>query len=130
MCVLFLRYQNSNIFLGGASLISSNMLITLASALQRYQEPDQSCGVSNVNTDGIYIHSGSTDLQAKVIDENVQRRSIKKIIIHPDYNSGALINDLAILEVESPFVLSDSISPICLPEPGLQTEVSVLNFIN
>lgn len=40
------------------------------------------------------------------------------MIIHPQYHPEALINDIAILILETPFRLAENVGIICLPPPG------------
>merc|ERR1719445_1200981 len=44
-----------------------------------------------------------------------QVRRIRRIIDHPQYNSGTMAYDFSILELESPFTLDDCIGTVCLP---------------
>lgn len=43
-------------------------------------------------------------------------RKVKRMIIHRDYNPSNFDNDIALLELESPFQLQPHVVPICLPE--------------
>lgn len=43
-------------------------------------------------------------------------RRVKRMIIHRDYNPSNFDNDIALLELESPFQLQPHVVPICLPE--------------
>jgi len=45
----------------------------------------------------------------------VQKRSVKRIIIHPDFDEHVLENDLALIELEEPVKFDVHIQPICLP---------------
>lgn len=40
------------------------------------------------------------------------------MIVHRDYNPNNFDNDIALLELESPFILQPHVVPICLPEKG------------
>lgn len=51
------------------------------------------------------------------IGPNVQKRTLKQIIAHPNYNSFTFDNDIALMELSSPVTYSDYIRPICLPAP-------------
>ncbi|KAK9878969.1 hypothetical protein WA026_003788 [Henosepilachna vigintioctopunctata] len=44
-----------------------------------------------------------------------QDRLVKQIIIHPQYNSSVLYNDIALLVLESPVEIAENINVICLP---------------
>lgn len=45
-------------------------------------------------------------------------RKVKRMIIHRDYNPSNFDNDIALLELESPFQVQPHVVPICLPEKG------------
>lgn len=51
------------------------------------------------------------------IGSTVQKRTLKQIIAHPNYNSFTFDNDIALMELSSPVTYSDYIRPICLPAP-------------
>ncbi|XP_044244247.2 vitamin K-dependent protein C isoform X1 [Ursus arctos] len=44
---------------------------------------------------------------------------IKKILIHPNYSKSTTDNDIALLRLAQPAILSQTIVPICLPDSGL-----------
>lgn len=50
-----------------------------------------------------------TEVPAAII-ENIQN-----VIVHPGHTCGQYVNDIAILELESPIIWSDSVQPACLP---------------
>lgn len=43
-------------------------------------------------------------------------RKVKRMIIHRDYNPSNFDNDIALLELESPFQVQPHVVPICLPD--------------
>lgn len=45
-------------------------------------------------------------------------KKVKRMIIHRDYNPSNFDNDIALLELESPFKIQAHVNPICLPEKG------------
>lgn len=45
-------------------------------------------------------------------------RKVKRMIIHRDYNPSNFDNDIALLELETPFRIQPNVVPICLPEKG------------
>lgn len=44
-----------------------------------------------------------------------QDRRVSKIVTHPEYYSGALYNDVALIFTEEPFKIQENIKIICLP---------------
>lgn len=43
-------------------------------------------------------------------------KPVKRMIVHRDYNPDTFDNDIALLELETPFEMQPHIVPICLPE--------------
>jgi len=117
MCTLYLRYKGSNIFTGGASLIGPNQVLTLASGVSKYRGEGGSCGDAPLQTD-LFVSCGSADLQPLQTDPNKQTRKVKSILIHPQFNPKSLINDMAVLMMDSPFDMTEYVGPACLPEPS------------
>lgn len=54
-------------------------------------------------------------MQSQYKYEGVERRALKKIISHPDYNTMTFDYDIALLELNEPLQFSNTIQPICLP---------------
>ncbi|XP_022617673.1 suppressor of tumorigenicity 14 protein homolog [Seriola dumerili] len=50
--------------------------------------------------------------------DGVERRSLKRIISHPDYNQMTFDYDIALLELSEPLQFTNTIQPICLPSPS------------
>nr|XP_023014443.1 serine protease 33-like [Leptinotarsa decemlineata] len=46
-----------------------------------------------------------------------QLRPVIKILVHPGYVDSGFINDISLLQLESPVVFSDYVRPVCLPPP-------------
>jgi hypothetical protein len=51
-----------------------------------------------------------------------QIRHITHIILHPKYEDTGFINDISVLKMETPVLLTDFVRPICLPPPDLQVQ--------
>lgn len=43
-------------------------------------------------------------------------KTVRRMIVHRDYNPETFDNDIALLELETPFELKPHVVPICLPE--------------
>lgn len=65
------------------------------------------------------IRAGEWDTQTTKELYPHQDRYVKSTVIHKDYYSGALFNDVAILFLESPVELGETINTLCLPTQDL-----------
>ena len=90
----------NNTYLCGGSIISSSWVVTAAHCADGFT-PSQ-----------FTIYAGSL-----IRWSGTQNRSVSQIIVHPDYNSTTLENDIALLQLSSPLSMSDpNVSQICLPD--------------
>jgi len=117
MCTLYLRYEGFNIFIGAASLIGPNQVLTLASGVSKFRGEGGSCGDATAKFD-LSVNCGSVDLQPDQEDLKAQTRKVKSILIHPEFDPKSLINDMAVLVMDSAFEMTEYVGPACLPEPS------------
>ncbi|MBN3325560.1 PRS56 protease, partial [Atractosteus spatula] len=64
-------------------------------------------------------------------DPEEQVMKVNRIISHPKFNKKTFNNDIALVELTSPVVLSDRVTPVCLPsgeEPAVGTPCSVAGW--
>ena len=122
MCTLYLRYEGFNIFTGAASLIGPNQVLTLASGVSKYRGEGGSCGDTTAKFD-LSVNCGSVDLQPDQEDLKAQTRKVKSILIHPEFDPKSLINDMAVLVMDSAFEMTEYVGPACLPEPSFNPKV-------
>ncbi|XP_040899744.1 suppressor of tumorigenicity 14 protein homolog [Toxotes jaculatrix] len=89
----------------GASIISERWLLSAAHCFVTSSPLNHVA--SNWQT-----YSG---MQDQYKQDGVQRRSLKSIISHPDYNQMTFDYDIALLELSEPLEFTNTIQPICLP---------------
>ena len=92
----------------GGSLIASRWVLTAAHCLRR-TEPDQ-----------ITVSMGST----QYLGPDAVHIKARQIIIHPHNDQAILLNDLALIELESTVPENDRIKPIRLATPAEQAELT------
>uniref|UniRef100_A0A3Q4G7T7 ST14 transmembrane serine protease matriptase a n=1 Tax=Neolamprologus brichardi TaxID=32507 RepID=A0A3Q4G7T7_NEOBR len=93
----------------GASLISPKWLVTAAHCVQ----DEGSLKLSQPGSWEIYLGVHTQ----KMLGSPVQKRNLKQVIPHPNYNQFTFDTDIALMELDSPVTYSDYIKPICLPAP-------------
>ena len=59
---------------------------------------------------------GRQSLQGR--NPNEVSRTLARIILHPEYDSGTSDNDIALLRLSSPVTFTDYIRPVCLAAGG------------
>ncbi|XP_039972916.1 suppressor of tumorigenicity 14 protein homolog [Xiphias gladius] len=89
----------------GASIISERWLLSAAHCFATSNPANHVA--SNWQT-----YSG---MQDQYKQDGVQRRPLKRIISHPDYNQMTFDYDIALLELDGPLQFTNIIQPICLP---------------
>jgi len=128
MCTMFTEHKGFNVFIGGASLISANQVLTLATAVHQMRNftleeamkaeetNKQECEESHDIQKEIFVSCGDIDLQNNN-DPEKQTSRVSKILVHPEYNPRSLTNDLAVLVLETPFKFTANVGRVCLPGP-------------
>jgi len=117
MCSIYRLHGGFNVFLGGASLVSPDKVITLASAVKNYKVSEETCQNEIGPQYDLFVACGSLDLQNSE-EMGEQNRKVTRVLVHPDFNEKSLINDVAVLIVGEEFEYNERVGPVCLPEPG------------
>lgn len=117
MVGIFMQLENGNLrYIGGGSLIHSTVILTAAHILKR----------SNAVPENLVIRAGDHNILETKEDSKYQERNVKRIIIHEHLYALALINDVALLVLDKPFKLSDTVNTICLPPQSVQTNANIM----
>lgn len=114
MCVIY-RYKGyQRVFIGGASLIARNKVLTVANKYiaRRAGGEDWKDQISD-----FYIRCGEHSVKNEIELLEPQESQVARITIHPQYDKRRLYYDLAILHTSQNFVYQEHIGPVCLPEP-------------
>merc|ERR1712110_626618 len=115
MCVIFRIIGRQKTYVGGATLIAPNKVLTVAHKFYR------------TNGGEYDIRDKLSEIQIRCGEHNVkednsafphQDSMVKELIIHPEYSPQRIFNNLAILVTESNFVYQKHIGPVCLPKPN------------
>ncbi|XP_045899466.1 serine protease 33-like [Micropterus dolomieu] len=76
----------------------------------------QCCASSGVSTSTLTVYLGLQSLQG--INPNQVSRTVSQIIIHPNFISGNINNDICLLKLSSPVTFTTYIQPVCLAATG------------
>ncbi|GAA6106579.1 ST14 transmembrane serine protease matriptase a isoform X2 [Tachysurus ichikawai] len=90
----------------GASIISEKWLVTAAHCVQ--DEPK--IRLSQPESWEVYLGLYRQNLLNKA-----EKRYLKRIIAHPNYNEFTFDYDMALMELDTPVAFKETIRPICLP---------------
>ncbi|XP_059476999.1 brachyurin-like isoform X2 [Neocloeon triangulifer] len=94
---VYLRIDNT--WLCGGSLIADNAVLTAAHCVDDYSTFEVSAG----------------GIDRSLPETNEQFRNTTDVVVHPEYNKTNLINNIAILLLETPFVLNAYVNVARLP---------------
>ena len=70
------------------------------------------------------MRAGEWDTQTKNEIYPHQDRDVQAVIVHEQFHSGTLFNDVAILILKSPLNLAENVDVVCLPDESARFDGS------
>ncbi|CAL4103983.1 unnamed protein product, partial [Meganyctiphanes norvegica] len=104
--------DKDNNYVGGASLVHARVVLTAAHKVHEK--------VAN----NLVARIGDWDLSNTDEDIPHQNIDVAQILVHPTFDRQTLVNDIALLILQSDATLSDTVMPICLPQPDTNFDQS------
>jgi hypothetical protein len=71
---------------------------------------------SNSFLGSLVVVLGEYDLTGDIEKLKPVAKPVKRMVVHRDYNPNTFENDIALLELTSPFEVQPHVVPICLPD--------------
>jgi len=66
------------------------------------------------------------EVDRATISGNEQTRSVTRVFVHNQFSPNPLNNDIALLDIDEPFVINKYVSPIALPEQNQETSGALI----
>ena len=93
--------------------------------MRKYFKWNNTCQDSEIESEfDLKINCGSDNLRNIENVKKIQRRKVKNVFFHPEYDEKSLINDMAVILVDQDFDFTDSVNPVCLPDKEFADKVS------
>ncbi|XP_058975875.1 transmembrane protease serine 3-like [Musca domestica] len=111
----------------GGTQVRQNKYPWTAQLVKGRHYPRLFCGGSLINdryvlTAAHCVHGNRDEITIRLLQlDRLSRdpgitRKVVRTIVHPQYNPNTIVNDVALLKLESPVTFNDEIRPVCLPD--------------
>ena len=72
----------------------------------------------------MHVVAGGIELNS--FENEEQNRNLQKIIMHPNYDSNTISNDICLLHLQESLEWTDWVQPLGLPTQGQETEAGTM----
>merc|ERR1711936_154184 len=121
MCVLFRTQKDDqgrdqHIYIGGASLIARNKVLTVAHKFNVVQDVNNPVDYRDM-VKQFSIRCGEYNVKEEHEIFSSQESRVEEVYFHPQYDNRKLRNNIAIVRTKENFLYQEHIGPTCLPRP-------------
>merc|ERR1712080_75323 len=117
MCVLFRTQGGQRVYVGGASLIAKNKVLTVAHKFNVIQDVNNPVDFRDT-VNQFSICCGEYNVKKENEIQRSQESKVEEVYFHPQYEPRTVKNNFAIVRTKENFIYQEHIGPTCLPRPN------------
>merc|ERR1712130_131441 len=122
MCVLFRTQGGQRVYVGGASLIAKNKVLTVAHKFNVIQDVNNPVDFRDT-VNQFSIRCGEYNVKKENEIQRSQESKVEEVYFHPQYEPRTVKNNFAIVRTKENFIYQEHIGPTCLPRPNESFEI-------